>query len=92
MTTQTNLTRFETVRETEKAVLLRIGFIYIDHFNEVKLPDGSWMAGKYFDVWVPKSVIKDGEIAEWFINKNMYDQWMKDHCDNGGNRLLSKFF
>jgi len=74
--------RFVTVKETEKAVCLRVGFIYNENKPEVTLPDGRQMSGYFADCWVPKSCIKDGAIADWFAQKEIAPKFMRNAIMN----------
>jgi hypothetical protein len=76
--TTTQLTRFEQIKETEKAVLLRVGIIYDSNATEILCPDGKYVTGRYKDIWVPKSVIKEGQIADWFILKNIIPEFQRN--------------
>jgi hypothetical protein len=76
--TTTQLTRFKQIKETEKAVLLRVGIIYDSNATEILCPDGKYVTGRYKDIWVPKSVIKEGQIADWFILKNIIPEFQRN--------------
>ena len=65
MLTGNNISDYKVVKETAKA----IGFKGWKTFGKKAI---EWT------IWVPKSVIKDGFIANWFLNKmedegRMYD-------------------
>lgn len=59
MITANNISELQVVRETEKA----IAFKAWKTFNMGRGKSIEW------SVWVPKSVIKEGRIANWFLNK-----------------------
>lgn len=59
MLTGNNITDYKVVKETEKA----IAFKAWKTFNMGRGKSIEWT------VWVPKSVIKNGIIANWFLNK-----------------------
>ena len=56
MITRDNISSYKVMKETEKA----IGFKGWKTFGKKAI---EWT------IWVPKSVIKDGYIANWFLNK-----------------------
>lgn len=76
MNTTTHHNRFETVAETAKAVCLRVGAIYSPYTSEITLPNGETFQGYFADCWVPKSCIVDGQIAEWFANREIAPKFM----------------
>ena len=59
MLTGNNITDYKVVKETEKA----IAFKAWKTFNMGRGKSIEWT------VWVPKSVIKNGIIENWFLNK-----------------------
>jgi len=83
----THHNRFETIKETEKAVLLRIGAIYCPNAPEIDLPDGGKLTATYADIWVPKKCIVDGSIVEWFAMKEIMPKFMY-----GSNRIMNVIF
>lgn len=82
MTTTTHHNRFETVAETAKAVCLRVGAIYSPNTAEIELPNGETFQGYFADCWVPKSCLVDGQIAEWFANREIAPKFMKNAIMN----------
>lgn len=59
MITSNNISDYKVVKETEKA----IAFKAWKTFNMGRGKAIEW------NIWVPKSVIKNGVIANWFLNK-----------------------
>lgn len=59
MITSNNISDYKVVKETEKA----IAFKAWKTFNMGRGKSIEW------NIWVPKSVIKNGVIANWFLNK-----------------------
>lgn len=66
MLTGNNISDYKVVKETEKAV----GFKGWKTFGKKAI---EWT------IWVPKSVIKDGFIANWFLNKLEDEGRMNDY-------------
>ena len=60
------ISKLNVVRETEKAYGLKA---WVGYFNSNKC----WEV----IVWVPKSVVKDGVIADWFLSKKF-----KEYADD----------
>ena len=59
MITSNNISDYKIVKETEKAVAFKAW----KTFNMARGKTIEW------NIWVPKSVIKNGMIANWFLNK-----------------------
>lgn len=59
MLTGNNISDYKVVRETEKAIA----------FKAWKTFDMGKGKAIEWNIWVPKSVIKDGFIANWFLTK-----------------------
>ena len=69
-----NTTNLVIKAETEKAIQFEVGF----KFNEnapfiIYGTEGNQTrdTGYIVSAWVPKSIIKDGEIPAWFVIKNI---------------------
>lgn len=56
---------FEIERETDKAILAKIPYIFDNH-------------QAYFTLWCPKSIIKDNHIPEWFVMRTMQEMKEKN--------------
>ena len=68
MTTTQMINGQETIisHQTEKAICLRMS-------GESYKYGGGWES---FDCWIPKSVIKDGVIAPWFVENKRKEKGM----------------
>lgn len=66
----------KAVRETAKAIMIKAYVEYLDTDREVE-----------YDLWVPKSQIKDGEIADWIIDNFVRDHNLSDFPKVGSVRL-----
>lgn len=63
------------IREGEKAVLVSVfrGLAPKKVFNETTGDDEYFIYGFPDEMWVPKSVLTNNTVADWFIEKEMND-------------------
>ena len=66
--------------ETEKAIQFEVGFKFNENAESIVYGTiGEEKVGKGYIVyaWVPKSIIKDGEIPTWFVIKDINPKFGK---------------